>query len=140
TYDGATIKLFLNGSVVASAAKTGNIANSGAPFVIAGRPGGLNFTGKVDEVEVFNRALADSEIASIYNAGALGKCKSANADLSNLTLSTGTLSPVFAAGTTSYTATVANSVSSLTVTPTAADTNAKITVSGNVVASGTASG
>ena len=140
TYDGTTIKVFLNGAVIGSAAKTGNIVNSGAPFVIGGRPGGLNFTGKIDEVEVFSRGLSDSEIASIYNAGNTGKCKSANADLSSLTLSSGTLSPAFASGTTSYTASVANSVSSITVTPTASDTNASITVNGNAVASGAASG
>ncbi|WP_162252470.1 cadherin-like beta sandwich domain-containing protein, partial [Rhizobium sp. Root1334] len=42
---------------------------------------------------------------------------SANADLSGLSLSSGTLSPSFAAGTTSYTAAVANSVASITLTP-----------------------
>jgi trimeric autotransporter adhesin len=63
-----------------------------------------------------------------------------NADLSNLTLSTGTLTPVFAAATTSYTSSVANAVNSITVTPTAADANATITVNGTAVASGTASG
>jgi len=45
---------------------------------------------------------------------------SSNTDLSNLTLSKGTLRPAFAAATTIYTASVDNTVSSLTVTPTAA--------------------
>ncbi len=63
-----------------------------------------------------------------------------NADLSNLTLSTGTLTPVFASATTSYTSSVANAVNSITVTPTAADAGATITVNGNAVTSGTASG
>ena len=44
--------------------------------------------------------------------------------LSALVPSTGTLSPVFATGTTSYTATVANSVASITLTPTATDVGA----------------
>ncbi|WP_171056436.1 cadherin-like beta sandwich domain-containing protein, partial [Paenibacillus sinopodophylli] len=43
---------------------------------------------------------------------------SSNADLGGLSLSSGTLSPLFASGTTSYTASVANGVSSITATPT----------------------
>ena len=47
------------------------------------------------------------------------------ATLSNLVLSSGTLSPTFATGTTSYTASVANSVATgYTVTPTKSDSNA----------------
>ena len=34
------------------------------------------FRGVLDEVEIFSRALADSEIQAIYNAGSAGKCKS----------------------------------------------------------------
>ena len=51
-----------------------------------------------------------------------------NADLSALTISTGTLSPVFASGTTSYTGSVANGTSSITITPTKAHPNATIEV------------
>jgi len=64
---------------------------------------------------------------------------SSNADLSNLVLSSGALSPEFFSGTTAYTATVANSVTSLTVTPTAAEAHATIRVNGTIVASGSAS-
>lgn len=65
---------------------------------------------------------------------------SSNADLSNLALSSGTLSPVFAPATTNYTASVANAVTSITLTPTAADANSTITVNGNAVTSGSPSG
>lgn len=61
-----------------------------------------------------------------------------NDNLTLLKLSSGTLSPAFAVATTSYTASVA--VSSLKVTPFVADANAKATVNGAVVASGSASG
>ncbi|MFC5471295.1 immunoglobulin-like domain-containing protein, partial [Cohnella suwonensis] len=55
---------------------------------------------------------------------------SSNADLSGLTLSNGTLSPVFAAGTLNYTASVANNVSAVTVTATVYDVvNATVTAS-----------
>ncbi|WP_405079938.1 cadherin-like beta sandwich domain-containing protein [Paenibacillus chitinolyticus] len=64
---------------------------------------------------------------------------SSNADLSSLTLSAGTLDPAFAAGTTAYTANVANAVNTVDVTPAAADGTASIEVNGTPVTSGTAS-
>ena len=65
---------------------------------------------------------------------------SSNANLAALKLSTGTLSPAFATGTTSYTAGVSGSTSSITVTPTTGDVNATVKVNGTAVVSGTASG
>ena len=66
-----------------------------------------------------------------------------DATLSGLTLSDGTdtfpLTPVFASGATTYTVAVANSVTSVTVTPTATNAVAMITVNGDTVASGSAS-
>ncbi|MEJ8303877.1 cadherin-like beta sandwich domain-containing protein [Saccharibacillus sacchari] len=65
---------------------------------------------------------------------------SSNNDLNNLTISAGTLSPVFAPGTTSYTTSVPNATTSVTVTPTLADNTANVTVNGSYVSSGSASG
>lgn len=62
-----------------------------------------------------------------------------DASLSGLTLSSGSISPTFASGTSGYTASVANGVNSITVTPTVSDGNAAVTVKGMPVASGTAS-
>ncbi|MCF7756073.1 cadherin-like beta sandwich domain-containing protein [Paenibacillus xylanexedens] len=53
------------------------------------------------------------------------------ADLAGLALSQGTLSPAFAADTTSYSASVVNTISSVTITPTVAESNAIISVSLN---------
>ena len=64
---------------------------------------------------------------------------SADADLSALTISAGTL-PTFAAATTSYAVSVDNDVASVMLTPTTADTAASVTVAGTAVASATASG
>ena len=64
---------------------------------------------------------------------------SSNANLSNLALSSGTLSPAFNSNTVSYTATVSN-VASIQVTPTVAQSNATVEVNGTNVTSGTASG
>ncbi len=56
--------------------------------------------------------------------------------LSGLSLSAGTLTPAFSAGVTSYTASVAYSVSSIVVTPTVADADLAVTVDGTKVSSG----
>ena len=37
--------------------------------------GNRYFHGLIDEVGLFNRALSESEIQAIYNAGSAGKCK-----------------------------------------------------------------
>ncbi|WP_198315816.1 MBG domain-containing protein [Chitinophaga tropicalis] len=68
-----------------------------------------------------------------------------NADLSALALSSGTLLPAFNSGTTAYTASVGNTVGSITVTPVQAEANATVAVQVNGggytnVAAGNASG
>jgi len=62
-----------------------------------------------------------------------------DATLSGLTLSAGTLSPSFSAGNTGYTASVANSVTSVYVTPVVNESHATVTVKGSAVASGSTS-
>ena len=61
-----------------------------------------------------------------------------NANLSNLSISSGTLTPEFAATTISYA--VAVEATTASVTPTTAEGNATVTVNGTAVASGSASG
>ena len=60
--------------------------------------------------------------------------------LRGLRISAGTLEPVFDAGTADYTVAVADSVTAVTVTPTATRSDAVITVNTDPVDSGTASG
>ena len=67
---------------------------------------------------------------STYNVTVTRKASS-DATLKSLKVSSGTLSPTFASGTTSYTLTVPYSVTSLTVTPTVNNSEAKASVTGN---------
>lgn len=87
--------------------------------------------------------------ATVSKAGGIAQTKeftltvvpnvpSDNADLSGLVLSQGTLTPVFNQTVTGYSASVDSSVASVDVIPTTADSNAKVTVNGNHVASGRA--
>ena len=63
TYDGATLRLYVNGSQVASRAQTGSLATSTNSLQIGGDSiFGQFFTGLIDEVRLYNRALSASEI------------------------------------------------------------------------------
>ncbi|WP_167859452.1 cadherin-like beta sandwich domain-containing protein [Paenibacillus cymbidii] len=69
--------------------------------------------------------------ASGYSNEASAMPRSGNADLSGLSIPFATLDPSFSAATYSYTASVPNSVGKIIVTPTAADSNATVTVNGS---------
>ncbi len=58
---------------------------------------------------------------------------SSDANLSGISVSSGTLTPVFDAATTSYTVAVGNSVSAITVTPANAHPGAVVSVNGTVI-------
>lgn len=68
------------------------------------------------------------------------RAPSSNANLANLTQSTGTYTPVFATGTIGYASTVAYPVATIRVIPTVQDTTATVKVNGVTVASGSLSG
>ena len=89
------------------------------------------------QVRALNGVTPEGEVSA--EDSATTRALSSDANLSSLATSQGTLSPEFAAAKTAYTATVDNNVDSLTVTPTAADSNATIAVNDSAVASGSPS-
>jgi nitrogen fixation protein FixH len=75
TYDGGYLKLYVNGNQDGSLAVSGPILVANNPFRIgSGGPGPWNFSGRVDELSLYDRALSVAEIQEIYNAGDSGKC------------------------------------------------------------------
>ena len=63
TYDGSTLRLYVNGTLVASTAHTGAIASSTNPLQIGGDSTyGQNFAGLIDEVRVYNVSLTAAQI------------------------------------------------------------------------------
>jgi PKD repeat protein len=63
TYDGATLRLFVNGVQVSSRAQTGLIRASTGALSIGGDAAlDQNWVGLIDEVRVYNRALSASQI------------------------------------------------------------------------------
>jgi hypothetical protein len=72
TYDGNYVRSFINGILVDSIARSGAIQTSSIPLRF-GRRGGAGyynnwFSGKIDDVAIWNRALSQQEITSLYNA------------------------------------------------------------------------
>ena len=68
TYDGTTMRLYVNGVQVASRPQTGNIATSTNPLQIGGDSiYGQYWSGRIDEVRVYNRALSAAEIQTDMN-------------------------------------------------------------------------
>jgi hypothetical protein len=68
TYDGATMRLYVNGVQVASRAQTGTIVTSTNPLQIGGDSiYGQYFTGRIDDVRIYNRALSAAQIQSDMN-------------------------------------------------------------------------
>ncbi len=82
TFDGTTARTFINGNLIRTVNNlSGTGANSNGPFKIGSRSlSVLNsnpnapFNGLIDEVELFNRALAPTDVFAIFAAGSAGKC------------------------------------------------------------------
>lgn len=63
TYDGTTMKLYINGTLDASKAQTGSVSSNEAFNVGYLYETSRNFNGKIDEVRVWKRALSQTEIS-----------------------------------------------------------------------------
>ncbi|MBX9452656.1 MAG: cadherin-like beta sandwich domain-containing protein [Mesorhizobium sp.] len=104
---------------------------------------GISGTGSLRMDVLADGSISDgagNAMVTAYTAGTPWvRGGSADATLSNLTASAGTLAPSFDPPTTAYAVAVDSATDSITLTPTAADANATIAVEGQVVASGSAS-
>ncbi len=69
TYDGTTLRLYVNGVQVTQTAVTGALTNSASPLRIGGNNvWGEYFAGIIDEVRIYRRALSPSEIQADMTA------------------------------------------------------------------------
>src|SRR5262245_32466796 len=73
TYDGATLRLYVDGVEVARRAQTGKIKSSSRELTIGGDAHfGQYWTGRIDEVRIYDRALSASEIQGDRSAPVTG--------------------------------------------------------------------
>ena len=77
TYDGSFMNWYVNGQPVRTQAQTGNIVPTSTDLIVGqfATDGLSTFNGLLDEVEIFDRALSQTEIQAIFDAGSAGKCK-----------------------------------------------------------------
>jgi hypothetical protein len=69
TWDGTTLRVYVNGTQVASKAISQTTVTTTSPLRIGGNSTwGEYFAGKIDEVRVYNRALSMSEIQTDMNS------------------------------------------------------------------------
>ncbi|WP_295794214.1 cadherin-like beta sandwich domain-containing protein [Mucilaginibacter sp.] len=120
TVQDPTATIMVNGVTVASGAASGSI-----PLLV-----GTN--------TVTTLVTAQDGVTTKTYVITITRAASANAALTGIALSSGTLSPLFATGTTGYTVNVPNATTSITLTPTTAD-GGTVTVNGTPVTSGAAS-
>jgi PKD repeat protein len=84
TYDGTTLRLFINGVQTTSSKLSGSIATSTGPLRIGGNSmWGEFFQGYIDEVRVYNRALTQAEIALDTKKAVVNLVMSTSPDRSN---------------------------------------------------------
>jgi hypothetical protein len=132
TYDGSRARSFINGRISRTiTGVTGNVTTNTNPFIIGsdvGLTGPDKFDGRIDEVDFFSRALADTEIMAIYQADSAGKCGGVNAPpLPSLTM-TGVSLPEGNSGTSNANLTArlsSPSILPVTVSYTTADVTAR---------------
>jgi hypothetical protein len=72
TYDGANIKIYIDGTLANSVAQTGNISTTTDPLYIASKNNGNiasdDFMGTMDDVRIYSRALSAADVTQLYNA------------------------------------------------------------------------
>jgi hypothetical protein len=76
TRSGSTYTFYINGNSAGSLTNSTPVPNASANLTIGWAEGSGTFLdGRLDEVDIFARALSAGEILAIYTAGNAGKCK-----------------------------------------------------------------
>ncbi len=64
TYDGTTMRLYVNGSQATTTNTSGTIVSGNNPLYIGGTSLGEVFNGRIDEVRLYNRALSAADVST----------------------------------------------------------------------------
>ena len=74
TRSGSNFTFYVNGAPLETNSVVVSIPDSGAPLNIGSAEGNFYFSGLLDEVSIYNRALTSTEIQTVYNSDNFGKC------------------------------------------------------------------
>lgn len=81
TYDGLTMRVYLDGKEIGSLPRTGIISAGGsAPGCIGSLNGTECFQGAMDDLRIYRRALRPEEVARLYEEGRAALARAAGAD------------------------------------------------------------
>lgn len=75
TRNGEAYNLYINGSSPGPITNSTAVPNASASLTLGMAEGGYFLNGRLDEMEIFNRALSTEEIQALYNADSAGKCR-----------------------------------------------------------------
>jgi hypothetical protein len=81
SYDGSNLKLYKNGTLVGTTSASGSITSTSVAFMVGMLPfqaTNFQFTGKIDDVTIWNKALSASEVNSLYSCGVQGSPSNLN--------------------------------------------------------------
>lgn len=68
TYNGTQVKIYVNGQLAYTGNQTGNLTANTLPLMIGSDQNGTNkFTGRLDEIRIYNTTLTDLEIYGLYS-------------------------------------------------------------------------
>ncbi|MEX0642954.1 MAG: LamG domain-containing protein [Pirellulales bacterium] len=73
TWDGVTARVYVNGLLETSAARSGTIGTDTRPLYIGGRSGTDLFDGQIQDVRLYNRPLTNAEIANFSGTAGFWK-------------------------------------------------------------------
>ena len=122
-----------------TSASTAEEIAAAAGLVVDANARAAHFVCSRDNFAAIVSATTDVDDCLLISSAQLTAFTNADASLSALTISPGALRPAFDPATTAYDVAVADSVATVTITPTANESAATITVNGNTVDSGAAS-
>jgi hypothetical protein len=144
--EGSNATITVNGNAVASDSPSGainlNVGNNTITIAVTAQDGVTTktYTVTVNVAAPTTTTTTSTTTTTTTTTIVQPPPLSTDATLSNLAISAGTLTPAFAAGTTSYADSVAYLTTPITVTATADESHATVKVNGISVASGSPSG
>jgi hypothetical protein len=115
TYNGSQVSAYLNGALLASKNASGTVTNNAFPMRMGVYTFDLNnsleyYKGKLDEIQIYNHALSNTEITNLYDEGSLNVINNQNISgtYRNLTIQAGITATVPTGQTLTITGNITN--------------------------------